>query len=164
MKTLALALATFVLSLAAAAGPKPGPLDDPFLDNLVGKWKLTRKVHGTTVVNTLDVKWVLQHRFLQMRMKDVANPPDYEALVLIGYDSVNERYVAHWCDDFGGAYSAVGYGKRDGNSIQFRFEYPDGPFFNTFNWEPVERGWRMVLESSKDGKRAPFAEDTVRRR
>jgi hypothetical protein len=61
MRKIALAVAALVFSFSAVAGHKPGPVDDPFLDNLVGKWKVSRKINGTTVVNTLEVKWVLQH-------------------------------------------------------------------------------------------------------
>jgi len=113
----------------------------------------------------MEAKWVLQHHFLQLHMKDVANPPRYEALVMIGYDPAEERYVAHWMDIYGGRLSAMGHGRREGNSIEFQFDYPDGPFYNTFNWLPGEQGWTMNLESTdKDGKRVFFAEDRVRRR
>jgi len=159
----ALGLVVIALCASATAQRKPNPLNDPFLDNLLGRWSVTRKIHGTTLSNTLDVDWVLQHKFLQLHMKDVANPPQYEALVLIGYDGLAERYILYWMDDFGGAYSMVGRGKREGNTIEFQFDNADGPFFNTLKWQPQERGWKMVLESTKDGKRELFAEDTVRR-
>ena len=139
--------------------------DDSFLDRIAGRWEVTRKIRGTTVRNTLDAQWVLQHRFVQLHMVDTADPPKYEAIVMIGYDRQGERYVAHWTDIFGGGASAMGYGKRAGNSIAFEFAYPDGPFYNTFTWEPETAGWTMLLESSsKDGKRAVFAEDTLRRK
>ena len=160
---IATALAALVLALAAQAR-QPAPMEDPFLENLVGKWRIERKINGTFVVNTLEAKWVLQHHFLQLHMKDVADPPKYEALVLIGYDALAERYVAHWMDVYGGGYSGVGHGKREGNTIEFEFQYPDGPFYNTFYWQPNEKGWRMHLENTKDGKRVTFAEDTVRRK
>src|SRR5215471_4604976 len=149
VKKLAASLAlALLLPFIAAAEQKQAPLEDPFLENLVGKWKIERKIRGTLVANTLETEWVLQHRFLQLRMRDVANPPKYEALVLVGWDPTAERYVAHWCDTYGGGYSAIGYGKRDGNSLEFKFEYADGPFYNTFYWEPGERGWTMVLENT----------------
>jgi hypothetical protein len=53
-------------------------------------------------------------QFLQIHMKDVADPPAYEALVLIGYAHADKRYVAHWCDTYGGKFSAVGHGRRSG--------------------------------------------------
>jgi hypothetical protein len=158
----ALALSCAILSPAAWAERPQGPLEDPFLENLVGKWKIERRIHGALLANSLEAKWVLQHRFLLLHMKDVANPPKYEALVLIGWDPTNERYVAHWTDTYGGGFSAMGYGTRDANSIEFKFEYPDGPFYNTFNWEPGSKGWTMNLENTgKDGKRVTFAQDRV---
>jgi hypothetical protein len=159
----------FLLSLAlaaTAAHAQPDTrLEDPFLDNLVGSWDVTRRVRGTTVQNTLAAEWVLQHRFVQLHMKDASEPPKYEAIVLIGFDPATRQYVAHWTDTFGGGASALGRGKRVGNSVDFVFEYPDTPFHNTFSWNPDTRGWTMLLEAqAKDGKRAFFAEDTVRRK
>jgi len=97
-------------------------------------------------------------------MKDVADPPEYEALVLIGYAYADKRYVAHWCDTYGGKFSALGYGKRSGDSIEFEFHYPDGPFYNTFTWDAKTKGWTFKMENqNKEGKRVLFAEDTLRR-
>ena len=142
-----------------------GRLDDPFLQLLVGDWKVSRRVRGTVVKNTLKAEWALHHQFVQLHMKDVKEPPEYEALVLIGYDASTERYLAHWCDTFGGQYAGVGYGKRAGNSIDFVFTYPDGPFHNTFSWDPAASTWTFLMEAeSKDGTRRFFAEDTVRKR
>ena len=84
--------------------------------------------------------------------------------ILVGCDASRSRYVAHWCDDFGGQYSAVGYGKKNGDSVEFAFAYPDGPFYNTFTWIPAEKAWRFLMQSEEPGgKRRFFAEDTVRR-
>jgi len=152
---------------AGADEPPDGPkriFQDPFIDNLVGDWKLTRKIRGKQVENSLKAQWVLNHQFLQLHMKDVADPPAYEALVLIGYSYADKRYVAHWCDTYGGKFSAVGYGKRSGDAIEFVFQYPDGPFYNTFSWDARAKGWTFRMESQgKDGKRVPFAEDVLRR-
>jgi hypothetical protein len=147
--------------------PPDGPkriFKDEFIENLVGDWKLTRTIRGKEVVNRVKVAWVLNHQFLQLHMKDVADPPAYEALVLIGYVHADKKYVAHWCDTYGGKFSAVGHGKRSGNSIEFEFQYPDGPFYNTFTWDAKARGWTFRMESrNKNGKRVLFAEDTLRR-
>src|SRR3954447_15321599 len=102
---------------------------DELLDKLVGTWKLTGKMTGRTVENSVRAEWVLNHQFLLVHMKDVAVPAAYEAMVYIGYDNASERYVVHWLDNFGGRFSeTLGYGTRFGNSIKFVFEYPDGPF------------------------------------
>lgn len=44
------------------------------------------------------------------------------------------------------------------------FDYPDGPFFNTFEWNERDGTWTFRLESAgKDGARVPFAIDRLRR-
>jgi hypothetical protein len=138
--------------------------NDDLIENLVSDWKITRKIRGKEVKNRAAASWVLNHQFLELHMKDVAEPPTYEAIVLIGYDHVGPGYVAHWCDTYGGGFSAMGRGKRSGHSIEFQFQYPDGPFYNTFTWDPEAKGWTFRMESQrKDGKRALFAVDTLRR-
>ena len=166
------AIAVWSLALALA-GSAPGeePPDDPkrifrdeFIENLVGPWNLTREIRGKQVQNKLEAAWVLNHQFLKLEMKDAADPPTYEALVLIGYSHAGERYVIHWCDTYGGKFSSIGYGKRSGNSIEFVFTDPDGSFFNTFTWDPSAKGWTFLMENGgKDGKRVFFARDTLRR-
>jgi hypothetical protein len=150
-----------------ADDPPDGPkriFKDEFIENLSGEWKLTRKIRGKEVENKLKAEWVLNHQFLQLHMEDMADPPAYEALVLIGYAHADKKYVAHWCDTYGGKFSAVGHGKRSGDSIEFELQYPDGPFHNTFTWDAKAKGWTFRMESQgKDGKRALFAEDTLRR-
>jgi hypothetical protein len=141
-----------------------GRFDDDLISKLEGEWLIDRQVRGTTAKNTLSATWVLSHQFLQLHMKDTALPSRYEAIVLIGYIYASAEYVAHWTDTFGGKFSAIGKGKRVGNSIEFRFEYPDGPFFNTFTWNPDLSTWQMRLESQDtQGKRSLFALDTVQR-
>ncbi len=138
---------------------------DDLLDNLVGNWRLTRKIRGQAVENSLKAEWVLNHQFLQIHMRDVNTPPAYEAMIFIGYDNTSERYVAHWLDVFGGRFSeTLGYGVRSGNSIKFVFEYPDGPFHNTFTWDREAKTWNFLMRSKdKTGKWAVFAEDNLRR-
>lgn len=137
---------------------------DPFLQNLSGRWDLTRKIRGREERNTVSADLELARRFLQVHMLDAALPPKYEALVLIGYDDGANRYVAHWCDTYGAKLTAVGYGKRPGNSVEFEFAFSDGPFYNTFTWHPESGGWSCLLENvGNDGKRVLFAEDTLRR-
>ncbi len=146
----------------SADGPKR-IFKDEFIDNLVGDWNLTRKIRGTEAHNKVKAEWVLNHQFLQLNMKDAAEPPTYEALVMIGYSYADQQYVAHWCDTYGGKFSAVGHGKRSGDSIEFEFHYPDGPFYNTFTWDSKAKGWTFRMENqNKEGKRVLFAEDTLR--
>ncbi|MBI3819441.1 MAG: DUF1579 family protein [Planctomycetes bacterium] len=151
-------------SAAAKAQPRP-PLHDEFLDHLVGEWELTRSVRGTIAHNSVAANWILGHQFVCLQMVDVQKPPAYEAMVLIGYDQERSQYVAHWCDSYGGAFAALGRGVRNNNSIEFRFEYKDGPFYNTFAWDPRTDSWFCKLENgAADGTRKPFAEDRLVRR
>jgi hypothetical protein len=163
-----LSVAGFGVCAVHAQEPIDGlnhPFKDELVENLVGDWKLTRQIRGQTVQNTLKVEWVLNHQFLRLHMKDVATPAQYEAMIFLGYDNASDRYVVHWIDIFGGRFSeTLGYGKRDGNSIKFIFEYPDGPFHNTFTWNPAEKTWTFLMEhKNKEGKWTTFATDTVRR-
>src|SRR5437762_8586638 len=103
----ALWLATGALSRGEEPAPTKG-LNDPLLDKLVGDWNVERKFpSGRTAKNTAHVEWVLQHQFVELHYRDVVTPPAYEAIVLVGYDSVNKRYVCHWTDNFGADNSAA---------------------------------------------------------
>jgi len=163
------ALALLLLPLFQAAPVNAGPpvdgpnarFDDPFLENLVGDWDLTRSVRGETVKNQVQVAWILNHQFLQIHMISPETPPQYEALLLIGYSHADSEYVIHWCDVWGGKFSSLGKGKRAGDQIEFGF---DGTFYNTFVWDPKERGWTFRMESADAaGARKPFATDVLRR-
>jgi hypothetical protein len=143
-------------------GPR-GRFEDDLISNLEGRWHITRKIRGTEVENVGTATWVLNHQFLQLHMRDAASPPRYEAIVLIGYVYSDKQYVAHWTDTFGAKFSAIGRGTRIGNAIEFRFEYPDGPFFNTFNWLPEHGEWLFRMESQSSGdSRQLFATDALR--
>ena len=140
---------------AQEAGP---PLDgrermvhDTLLDHLAGDWRIERTMRGRATSSTAHGEWVLNHQFLLLHYQDAprtATPSGYEAMVFIGYDNASERYVVHWIDIFGGRFSeTLGYGTRDGNAIRMVFEYPDGPFYNTFTFDPATRAWSTLMRS-----------------
>ena len=137
-------------------------MQDDLLDHLVGSWKLEGTLLGRPAHHRLDAEWVLRHQFLRVHQD---GSPDYDALVFIGFDNASERYVVHWLDIFGGRVSeTLGYGTRAGNTIHFVFEYPDGPFHNTFIWKPDTGTWQMVLETKdKQGKWTNFATEDLTR-
>jgi hypothetical protein len=166
----ALAVACLVGRPLAAAEPQlDGPqhiFRDNLLDHLVGEWKVTRKMRGRMSDSTARVEWILNHQFLQVHVKGVEKPPaGYEALVLIGYNHGRMRYVAHWNDIFGGKWSeTLGFGNRTGNAIRFVFDYPDGPFLNTFTWDPDTKTWTSLMQSKdKAGSWTIFAEERWQR-
>lgn len=161
---LLLACAAAAVEPAASAPARP-PLQDEFLDHLTGDWDLTRSIRGNTEHNRVTARWVLGHQFVRLDMVDVKRPPAYEAMVLIGCDREHAQYVAHWCDSFGGGYSGVGRGVRNGYAVEFRFDYADGPFFNTFVWDAAAGTWTCRMENgAADGARKPFAVDRLVRR
>jgi uncharacterized protein DUF1579 len=170
--SLPLILLLLLAGSIAPASQSQEPLDGPkrifrddLLENLVGKWNVTRRIRGKEVQNTLEAEWVLNHQFLQIYMKDTSSPPTYEARVFIGYDNTSERYVAHWMDIYGGRFSeTLGYGRRDRDSILLNFEYPDGPFHNKLIWNAAARIWTFMMESKNaSGQWVPFAQDNLRR-
>ena len=154
-----------MVALLAYAGSaqQRGSFTDPFLDNLTGEWNLRRSIRGQTVENRVEAKWVLNHQFLLVEMSDAKTPTEYAANIYIGFDDAKKSYVAHWLDVFGGAFSeTLGYGKRNGNKIIFLFEYPDGPFRNTFTWDEKQRSWNFLMQNGhKDGSWTLFAEDKL---
>jgi hypothetical protein len=167
-KTLPGAVLVACLAVTAAADePADGPktiFRDDLVDKLAGGWKLTRSIRGTKAENSVKAEWVLNHQFLRLHMKDVKDPPAYEALVFIGYSHADKEYVCHWLDVFGGKFAGVARGKRSGNSIPFVFNYPEGPFRNTFTWDPEAKGWHCHLEAKgKDGQWRTFCDDELRR-
>src|SRR5690242_2618547 len=104
-------LLTAVLALGTAAAQVDGNktiFRDDLLEQLAGKWKLTGTVRGRPMNHTVEARWVLNHQFLEIHERDTADPAKselwYEAIVLIGYDHMSERYVMHWNDVFGGRF------------------------------------------------------------
>jgi hypothetical protein len=124
---------------------------DSLLDHLAGEWHIERTMRGRATSSAAHGEWVLNHQFLLLHLQDIprtATPSGYEAMVFVGYDNASERYVVHWIDVFGGRFSeTLGYGTRDGNAIRMVFEYPDGPFYNTFTFDPVTHTWATLMRS-----------------
>ena len=155
----------FVSVSAVAQSPRDQIFKDDLLDNLVGEWRLVRKMQGRITENVVKAEWVLNHQFFRIQMRDVENPPAYEATIFIGWDPMQERYVVHWLDVFGGRSSqTLGYGTRNGNTIKFAFAYPDHPFVNTFSWNPEARTWNFLMQQKNPNKSwSLFAEDNLSR-
>lgn len=138
---------------------------DQYLDALAGQWRIVRTDGQETTHHTADAQWVLGDWFLHLHLRDMRQPPEYEASVLLGFDASHSRYVAVWCDTFGAEYARIGYGTREGNDVRFRFEYDAGVFFNTFSWNPDIGTWRFTGENElEDGSLQFFMEDRLSRR
>jgi uncharacterized protein DUF1579 len=156
-------LITVLLSLPLMA-QSPVDWPDDFVNHLEGSWKLEGKIMGNNAHHDVRADWVLNHQFLRIEEKTTSNAPAaerrYDSIWYLGYDPISERYVMHLMDTFGGRFSeTLGYGTRDGDQIKFVFEYPDGPFHNTYRWNPQEKSWQWLMEQkNKEGKWAPFAD------
>ncbi len=156
-------VALFTLLSLTALAQAPAVWQDSLVDHLAGAWKLEGTVMGNNAHHDVQADWVLNHQFLRIQEKTSANAPAaehaYDSIWYLGYDSISERYVLHLMDVFGGRFSeTLGYGTRDGNQIRFVFEYPDGPFHNTYRWNVAENSWQWLMEQKdKNGKWVLFA-------
>jgi hypothetical protein len=152
--------------LAGQSPPAPPPA--PLLQRLVGQWTMTGTVRARPVTYRLDATWVLQRRFLELHMQDVANsPPRYEARVFIGPDTLPGRVLAHWLDNFGAAYSVPpATGRLAGDSLILDFPYPGGAFHDTFVHDPETDRWTIHLDAADGaaGGWKRFAEYSATRR
>jgi hypothetical protein len=151
-----------------AAGQSDGRnriLQDSLLDRFVGQWRVERTMHSRTTSSDLKAEWVLNRQFLFLHYQEPHASADtaYEAMVFIGYDNTSERYVAHWIDVFGGRFSeTLGYGVREGKGVHFVFEYPDGPFHNTFTFDSAKGSWTSLMRTKNArGEWVTFANDQI---
>lgn len=160
---LVLLVATTGLAAQQPPDGKDRVFQDSLLDRLTGSWTMSGEVHGRPATLSLRAQWVLNHQFLELEMRDVKDPPAYEAAVYVGFDNASDRYVAHWLDDFGGRWSeTLGYGRRQGAAITFVFEYPDGPFHTTFTCDRSGAQWSVLMQDrAPDGAWREFAHYAV---
>ncbi|HKT59045.1 MAG TPA: hypothetical protein VJQ46_03280 [Gemmatimonadales bacterium] len=120
------------------------------LEKLIGHWTMTGTVGGRPVTYRLDAAWVLQHRFVELHMADVHHtPPQYEARVFIGPDTLSGRILGHWLDNFGAAYSVPpATGVAAGDSLILDFPYPGGAFHDTFVYDAATETWAIRLDAA----------------
>jgi hypothetical protein len=133
---------------------------------LDGEWLMKGDVLGKPVTYLLVAGPTLQARFTELHMRDLAEPPQYEARVFLGVDAESSDLIAHWMDSFGARYSIPhGTGRIDGSTLQFTFPYPDGPFRDTFEFDPRNSTWHFRIEAGQpDGSWKHFARYDVRRK
>jgi hypothetical protein len=158
-------LILFVPVLAAQTGPgiQQPPLHSDLLDQLAGIWVVAGTVRDRPVHEVADAEWVLGHQFLRLHRRQLDGP--VESVIHIGYDTVSERYVAIRLDSFSARGSeTIGYGLRNGDQIQFTFEYPSGPLKETWNWDAKEKTWQFSTESKdRQGHWINFSNVTLHR-
>jgi hypothetical protein len=161
---LALTFVAVAGSTAYGQAPAQAPADS-LLERLTGDWHVVGQVGGRPANYTLVARRVLAERFVELHMTDVAQPPQYEARVFIGVDTVPGQVVVHWLDNFGGAFSVpAGKGSVVGDTLRFEFAYSTGPFRDTFVYHRAAGKWTFRLENStSSGGWRPFAAYEVER-
>jgi Protein of unknown function (DUF1579) len=157
---------SFIMLFAATTHFQKKGFNDALLDKLTGQWSLSGTVGKRPVSNRFSAEWVLGHQFLELSFESTDKQAPYLAKVSIGYDEVSERYVMHWLDNGGGRYSeTLGYGVKSDNHIEFRFEYPEGPFINILSYNEKANTWllHMTKKNSK-GKWVVFGNEYLKRK
>ncbi|HTR04586.1 MAG TPA: hypothetical protein VMN82_15480 [Thermoanaerobaculia bacterium] len=160
-------LAVFLLQANLLAAV-PGEAGHAFLERLAGSWVLRGTLAGKTTTHDVAATWILDGLYLELhersRETDAKGKPQYEAVVLLGVDEATGEFQCLWLDSTGGGGlipSAIGRGKRSGDSIPFLFRDPDGSvsFSNVFAYDAPARAWTWKLDNvHKDGAYVPFGQ------
>lgn len=141
--------------------------DDALLDSLKGNWKLSGNMGKQELMQNVTCDWGLNHQYLVMKVRDTdtVKNENYEAVYYIGAGKKSGQYVMHLIDIYGAAYSKIpGYGKKEGDTINFVFKYPDGPFHNQFIYDREKDKWQMHLKfMAPDGDWKNFAVKNLER-
>jgi hypothetical protein len=151
---------------------RPGPQQVPpvqsdLLDQLEGRWEITGTLGPRPVHEQADAEWVLNHQFLRIHRKQIDGPD--ESVVHVGYDTLYKRFVAFRLDTRGAVGAEFpGYGLQKGdNKLEFTFDYPSGPWRETWSWDAKGNTWQFVVEiGRKDSKGvtySPFSTLNLRR-
>ncbi len=148
-----------------------GGLKDDLLDCMTGDWILTGTIAGKETTHDITAEWILAHQYIKLheisREKDSVGQPQYEAMVLIGWDQILNQYSCLWLDITGGgglSAGAIGHAKKEGNEIPFLFKGSDGSVFHTtFIYEKSTNSWNWVMDNEEKGKLIPFARVTLKK-
>jgi len=158
----------FAIALIILAGANicpAAPLNDPLLERLTGTWILRGTIARKQTTHDVTADWMLDHQYLRIhevsREKNDQGKPQYEAVVLLGWDANLSAYQCLWLDTTGGdglRAEGIGQGKRDGDAIPFIFKERDGSisFSNTFAFDKSDGSWSWRMDNIKDGKAIPF--------
>ena len=160
LASLAIALAICVAPMAPAQAADAVPTARPaLLTALEGKWTMRGDVRGKPVTYAMQAQPTLQGKFVELHMRDVQVPAQYEARVFIGVDAATGAVITHWMDNHGAENSIPhATGQIVGDTLQFTFAYKHAPFRNTFTYNRAAGSWVFVLESQQpDGSWKHFA-------
>jgi hypothetical protein len=136
-------------------------VQNEWLDNLVGKWRISRVFTG----RTFDVTWQIERKDDRLVKRDVTSSAEAEADFIERLRDP-DRYVLAWVDDYSDAIPTEvrANGVRRGDSIVFEWDDPDGAMRNTFAWHAEDGTWTATIEQLRpDGTWKPCGVDTFRR-
>jgi hypothetical protein len=145
--------------LLLVANAQPPPLQDSFLDNFVGDWRVERNMGKRGLKQTsVYCEWVLNHQFIEFHYGVADARPEYEAFVFIGFNDSAKSYVCHWVDVFGAKDSELGRGKIDDKlrAIEFHF---GAELTNKFTFDPQTKTWTSLIRQTEKGEWKTFAEE-----
>jgi hypothetical protein len=149
-----------LLLVLVIARAQPPPLQDPFLDNFVGDWRVERNMGKRGVhQSSVHCEWVLNHQFIAFHYGAADAKPEYEAFVYIGFDDAAKNYVCHWVDVFGARDSELGQGKLDENLLGIEFKFGKGELTNHFTFDPQTKTWSSLIRQTEKGEWKTFAEE-----
>ncbi|HGJ65728.1 TPA: hypothetical protein ENS27_10095 [bacterium] len=153
IKTFLILITTFTVLVSCNYNQQKAMNDHrpDLLKRLDGNWHAVGKVIDKAVEYSVNVEPVLNNTFSRIHMRDINNPPQYEAQIFVGVDSATNTVYAHWLDSFGPSYSVPhGTGKIQLTSIEFVIPYPDSPFRDIFKYDKDNDTWTLLIESYSD--------------
>ena len=131
---------------------------DSLLDKLTGNWLLRGTIDGQLTTHDIDVAWVLDHQYIQIkevsREKGASGKPLYEAIVYISFDTTAKQYSCLWLDNTGNSglsASAVGHAKPNGDKLTFLFQGPGYTFYTTFDYNRMDNTWQWFMDNEVGG-------------
>lgn len=122
---------------------------DSLLDRMIGTWTMVGTVRGKPARYSLTGVRVLQRKYVELHMTDLADAPAYEARVIIGQADKPGTYIAHWIDNLGAEFSVPpATGTLRGDTLFLDFPYPSGAFHDTFAYDRQSDRWTFRLEAA----------------
>jgi len=177
MKTVCLGILLFVVvsvfvpALLPSFASAQQPAQEPLLDRMVGSWILHGTIEGRETTHDVTAEWILRREYVQLhevsREKNAKGQPQYEAFVLVQWNSKSNDYACQWLDstEGGGLSVPAAPGKRDGDKIAFLFKGRDGSLFHTtFVYNSAADTWQWNMDGEEQGKLKPFARLELKRK
>jgi len=145
---------------------------DSLLNKLTGKWILNGTIDGQKTIHDLDIQWVLNGQYVQLkevsREKDQNGNPLYDAIVYISWEESKKQYSCLWLDNTsnGGISNGItGHAKQNTDKIELVFRYSNtSQFHTTFLYHKETDTWEWFMDEESNGKTQPFARVTLKKK